>query len=411
MLELFSGKRRRAEELERLIESDLDAAAARLALLGGWLRGGDRTRLEALVRLKLEAREHMNYLSKSLAQGTISATAACELLETYQDAGYVSTQQFDMLRRHAFEAHRREVLALLADPNATRFEYFQAIDGYRSAGYLSAAELDELRHLLDSKLNPAMAARRLFSKARTTVDVALQEERLERYLGEFEGYPDYPEAASLYLSLKIHELWDDLPGTRYAREATRRVHELNNLLEAYLPLTSDLGDAVPIDRIIHEFFGMAGDFQPLPDVEEPITERHLNRRVVVVDKLSGEPGSYRSERNGFISIGAKGRVRGVCGDLVVVSHPHNGFPYTQGWEFEALSGTKFSKLQRNSSVAVWAQSELGLVENSRPSPVFVHQFKEAVKRTSALLQRHRETNPPRATGPTLLPDSHVEEVP
>ncbi|MGD8728982.1 MAG: hypothetical protein PVF90_04725, partial [Gemmatimonadota bacterium] len=255
---------------------------------------------------------------------------------------------------------------------------------------------------LDTKLNPEMAARRLFARARTTVDLELQEERLARYLTEFEGHADYPEAASLYLSLKIHEVWDDLPQIRYAREATYRVHELNNLLKAYLPYTSDLGDSVPIERMVHEFFGMASDFHALPDVEEPITEQHLNRRVVVVEKLDGGTGSYRAERNGFVSVGAKGRVRAVTTELVAVSHSHAGFPYSRNWEFEELRGSKYQKLQRNSSVAVWAQSEVGLLENTKPSPVFVHQFKEAVRRTEELLQQHREANPPKEAGPKLI---------
>lgn len=403
MLDLFRRKRELAESLERLIDVDLDAAAARLSAERRRLRAADVARLNELVRRRLEAREHVAYLSKALAQGTVSATAACELLETYQDAGYVTNAQFDMLHRHAFEAHRREVLALLGDPTAGRSEYFRAIDAYRAAGYLGADELDELQELVDARLDPAMAARRLFSAARTTADIALQEERLARYLAEFEGYPDYGEAAGLYVALKVHDVWDDLPGVRYAREATRRILELNALLERYLPHTSDVSEAVPIDRIVQEFLRLAGDFEPLPDVEEPITERHVNRRVVVVDKLDGEPGSYESERNELVALGAKGRVRGVRGDLVVVAHPHRGFPYTQSWAFDALQGTKFAKLQRNASIAVWTQSEVGLVENSKPSPVFVHQYREAVKDMAALLERHRR-NDRRAleSGPTLV---------
>lgn len=390
-MDLF-GRKKRAAELEALVRTDLDAAAARVAAERSRLRAVDASRLEAMVRRALEAREHVDYLSKALAEGTISATAGCELLEAYDEAGYVSAEQFHMLRRHAFEAHRREILALLARPHADRFDYFRAIDGFRAAGYLTDQELDTLVQLLDVKLNPAMAARRLFAEAKTTVDVALQEERLHRYLAEFDGFPDYPEAASLYLGLKIHQVWDQLPGVRYAREATRLVLELNNVLKAYLPCTSDLGDAVPIERIVHEFFGMASDFKPLPNVEKPITEHHLNRRVVVAEKFAGAPGSYESERNGFVSIGAKGRVKGVRGELVVVAHQGDGFQYTENWSFPAFAGTKFAKLQRSSPLAVWGQAEVGLVENAKPSPVFVHQFREAVKEMEALLHQHRTDN-------------------
>jgi hypothetical protein len=402
----FGKKRRRAEELERLIDEDLDAAASRLVSLRSGLRATDTARLEDVVRRRLAAREHVTYLSKALAEGTISATAAYELLETYDDAGYVTRDQLDMLRRHAFEAHRREILALLADPSATRFDYFRAIDAYRAAGYLSDREIATLEQLLDVKLNPAMAARRLFAEAMTTVDVALQEERLQRYLVEFEGFPDYADTASHYIALRVHQVWDDLPGVRYAREATRMIHELNNVLQAYLPYTSDLGEAVPIERIVHEFYAMAGDFKPLPDVEEPITERHLNRRVVVVDKRPGEPGSYESERNGFVAIGAPGRVKAVGGDRVVVAHQHRGFPYSQTWSFEAFAGTKFTRLQRGAPVAVWAQSEVGLLENSKPSPVFVHQFREAVKAMAALLEGHRTDH-----SPAVLPAQGLADRP
>lgn len=402
LLDLFGRGRRDAEAVERLLEVDLDRAAEQFEIVRSRLDEGDSSRLAALLRFRLAAREHVDYLSRALAEGTVAATAACELLEAYEDAGYVTTEQFDMLRRHAFAAHRREVLQLLATPDSTRSDYFRALDAYRAAGYLSSQELAELEELLDTKLNPELAARRLFASARTTADPALQEERLRRYLSEFEGFPHYPDAASLYLSIKIHEAWDELPGIRYAREATAVVLELNNLLEAYLPYTADLSSTVPIERITHEFFGMASEFEPLPDVEEPITELHLNRRVVVVHKADGEPGSYRSERNGLVPVGAKGRVKGVRGDLVVVSHSRRGLPYTQGWTFEEFTGSSFGKIQRGSSLAVWSQSEVGLLENHQPSPVFVHQFKEAVKDMKELLERHREDRPPVPGGPRLL---------
>lgn len=103
MFDPFGKKRRRVEELERLIDEDLDAAASRLVSLRSGLGASDAAGLEEVVRRRLEAREHVTYVSKALAEGTISATAACELLETYDDAGYVASDQLDMLRRHASE--------------------------------------------------------------------------------------------------------------------------------------------------------------------------------------------------------------------------------------------------------------------------------------------------------------------
>ena len=402
MKSLFGRKKALAAELERLMETDLDAAAERLFSHRGRLRRVDASRLEATVRRRMEAREHRNYLSKVLAEGAISATAACELLEAYEDAGYVTARQFDMLRRHAFEAHRREVLALLADPNSTRFDYFRTIDGYRAAGYLGEQELQALGHLLDVKLNPGIAARRLFAEAKTTLDLDSQEELLQRYLVEFEGFGDYPEVASLYVSLKIHQLWEMLPGVRFAREATRAVHELNNPLTAYLPHTSDLSNTVPIERIVSDFYALAGEFKPQPDPDRPIAERHLNQRVVVVEKIAGAPGSYESERNEFVSVGAEGRVRAVRGSKVIVSHKGSGFPYSRSWAQSEFAATKHARLQRLSTLAVWDQSEIGLVQNRKPSPVFVHQFREAVRTMSKLLEKHREDNPPAEEGPKLL---------
>lgn len=87
MFDPFGKKRRRVEELERLIDEDLDAAASRLVSLRSGLGASDAAGLEEVVRRRLEAREHVTYVSKALAEGTISATAACELLETYDDAG------------------------------------------------------------------------------------------------------------------------------------------------------------------------------------------------------------------------------------------------------------------------------------------------------------------------------------
>lgn len=94
----------------------------------------------------------------------------------------------------------------------------------------------------------------------------------------------------------------------------------------------------------------------------------------------------------------------------MVAHKGNGFPYSRSWSFEEFDGTKYAKLQRHSCLAVWDQAEIGLVEHTRPSPVFVHQFKEAVHAMSDLLERHREDNPPSKDGPELLeacPDTGV----
>lgn len=387
---LLRRKRKLAEQIESWVDTDLDRAAEELAEHRRRLRSDDAGRLAALIRSKLQAREHVEYLSRALAEGSVSATAACELLETYREAGYVDAAQFGMLRRHVFEAHRREIHALLMSGSATRTDYFRAIDGYRAAGYLSDAELRSLTELLDLKLNPAKAARRLFGTARSTLDLDEQEDLLERYLLEFEGFPDYPDAASLYLALRVDQLWKALPSVRYAREAAVAVHELNNLLVAYLPFTGDIGDAVPIGRIVSDFMALARDFKPEPDVDGPITARDLRRLVVVTGKRDARDGSYAYERNQFVSIGAKGRVAAVRDDHVVVMHSGRGFPHSRSWPIAAFEGTQYARIQPKSTLAVWHQDELGLLRHRTPSPVFVHQFREAVRTMAELLERHRE---------------------
>jgi len=390
LLRFFRRKRERAQEIERLAETDLDRAAEELTEHRKRLRPADATRLAALIRGRLQARDHIDFFSRGLADGSIAATAACELLETYREAGYVDGTQFDMLRRHVLDAHRREVTALLASELATSVDYFRAIDGYRMAGYLSSEELSELEALLDFKLNPAMAARRLFAQARTAPDLNGQQAMLERYLIEFEGFEDYPDAASLYLSLRIDQLWKALPGVRFAREAAIAVHELNNLLIAYLPYTGDIGEDVPVERIVDDFMALAGDFKPEPDVDGPITARHLRRKVVVAERKPADEGTYEYERNALVSIGAKGRVVAVRGDRVMVSHQGEGLQYSRSWPQRAFEGTAYEKLDPKSLLASWTQEELGLVKHRRPSPVFVHQYREAVRTMEKLLEQHRE---------------------
>ncbi len=390
---MFWFARRRAEAAERieaLVESDLDRAVEELSARRGRLDPDDEARLAGLVRSRLQAREHVEYLSRALAEGTISPAASLELLETYREAGYTTEAQFEMLRRHGYEAHRRELAELLASPIASSADYFRLLDTYERSGYLNRAELAELRDLVDHKVNPALAAQRLFATARTTLDLDLQEELLERYLMEFDGFPEYGEAASLYLALRIDQLWKRLPTVRYAREAAVAVHDFNGLLAAFLPFTGDLSTAVPFDRIVRDFLQLAGDFKPEPDVEGPITVKHLRRQVVVAMKKDAEEGSYEYERNQFVSVGAKGRVAAVRADRVCVIHQGKGLPYSRSWPQPEFKGSHFSQMHPDSSRACWDQDELGLVRHRTPSPVFVHQYREAVRRMGELLEQHRE---------------------
>ncbi|MEM7414589.1 MAG: hypothetical protein AAF389_03770 [Gemmatimonadota bacterium] len=399
MFGFFRRRRERAERIRALIDTDVDRAAEELSASGHRLDADERGHLAGLVRQRLQAREHLDYLTRALAERTISATAACELIETYTEAGYLDEPNSSRLRRHAFEAHRREVEALMISPNASPSDYFTLIDGYRSAGYLSTAELTELERMLDVKLNPAMAASRLFAEIRVTLDQEVQIELLDRYLKEFEGFPDYPEAASLLLALRLDELWKVLPTLRHAREAAVAIHEINNLLVAYLPYTSDIGDSVPVERLVQDFLSHASDFKPEPDVDGPITVRHLRRSVVVAEKHDAAEGTHEYERNQFVSIGAKGRVVAVRDHQVIVAHGVRGLPYSKSWELPDFAGTQYARLHPKSSLAAWRQDELGLVKHRTPSPVFVHQFKEAVHSMEELLERHRADHSLEAPAP------------
>ena len=405
MFSLFRRKERLAAQIEQQLEGDLDSGVAMLAENRRRLRTEDGVRLNARARHLLDARDANQYLSKALAEETIAPTAAFELLEAYDAAGYIHPDQFEMHRRHIFDAHRREFVQVLGSSSTDRFDYFRLLDSYRAAGFLTETELQDLEHLLEAKLNPAMAARRLFARAQTTADDELQELRLRRYLSEFPGFPDYAEAASLYLSLKIDSLWKSLPQVRSARKATMAMHGLNNLLEAYLPHTSDLGLAVPINQIVADFRGLVRSFKPEADPDKPITPEHINRIVVVVKKDPGEPGGYHEERNGLFSVGAKGRVKAVRPEVVLVEHRGDGIPYTRAWELEAFRGTRFARLRPNSPLAAWGQEEVGLRKSSRASPVFVHQFRAAVTRMATLLEKHRTDNTKRLpTDPARLHD-------
>ena len=389
-------KRRKeaADRIEGLLDSDLDGAAEELARERHRLARPDAARLTEAIQHRIDAREHRHYLTRALAESRITPEAAFELLTTYREAGHVNEEQAASFRRQILDAHRREILDLLGDPSKGRFDYFRAIDAYRAAGHLSEEELRGLEELLDAKLNPGMAARRLFARARTTRTLGVQEDLLHRYLVEFEGFPDYPEAASLYLSLRIHRLWEVLPGIRSARDATLAVYELNNVLQAYVPYTANIEETVPVNRIVHEFMTHASNFKPESDDVAQITEEHLNRKVVVVDKHPGSPGSYTSERNGLVSMGAEGRVKAVRARRVMVDH-RRPVGYTSGWSQPAFKGSPFATLRKDSSLAVWDTAELGLVQSSGPSPIFVHQFKEAVHEMASLLERHRTDHAPR----------------
>ena len=406
---MFSFFRRRqdlAESVERMLPGDLDVAAEYFSANRHRLRSDDQARLAARIRHLMDARDANQYLSKALAEEAISPTAAFELLEANEAAGYVSGEQYEMHRRHIFDAHRREFVSLLSSDALSRFDYFRLLDSYRAAGYLVEDELRDLEHLLETKLNPEMAARRLFAAARTTVDDEQQEQMLRRYLTEFVDYPDFPKAASLYLSIKIDELWKVLPGIRSARRATIAVNSLNNLLLAYLPHTSDLGLTVPIAQIVSDFRELSGEFKPEPDAERPITPEHINRIVVVVAKNAGVAGGYEEDRNQFFSVGAKGRVRAVRPTRVIVEHKGDGIPYADNWEIAEFQGTRFARLRPGGPNAAWSQEEVGLLHSRRASPIFVHQFREAVKAMSELLEQHRADHPG-----AWIPNEDVTEVP
>jgi len=124
------------------------------------------------------------------------------------------------------------------------------------------------------------------------------------------------------------------------------VSRSSSLLAAYLPYTDDLSDSVPIERVVHDFMVLAGDFKPEPDVEGPITARDLRRLVVVTGKRDAEEGSYAYERNEFVSIGAQGRVAAVRGDDVVVMHKGRGFPHSRSWPIPAFEGTQYARIHR-----------------------------------------------------------------
>lgn len=397
----FLGGRREelADELERLVDEDVDQAAARFSSVRHRLRRQDADRLAELIRRRAEAREHDTYLARALADGTIGPTSALELLETYEQAGYVTPEQAARHRRHAVDAHRREMMDLLAQPDTDRFEYFRLLDSYRAAGFLEHEELQELEHLIEAKLNPEIAARRLFAEAQVALDPALQAELLHRYLMEFPGFDDYPHAASLYLSLRIDAHWRRLAQMSSARQATLAIQELNSLLHAYLPHTSDLSEYVPIRQIVDDFHAHARDFDPEPGADDLITPEDVSRRVVVVAKDAAVPGSYEMDRNRVAEIGMTGRVRAVQGDAVLVEHSGPGFIYSRSWALPPLEQSRMAMIPKKSHLALWRQSEIGLLNPRRPSPVFVHQYQAAVRRMGAFLERHRQDNSIRLVEP------------
>lgn len=377
------------------MESDLERAAEELAAHRHRLRRSDAGRLSGILRSRIHAREQVEYLTRGLAEGTISATSGCELLTAYLEAGYVDEEQFQVLRRSVFEAHRRELMALLSDDTSDAPEYFRQLDAYRAAGYLSEQELAELEQLLDAKLNPAKAASRLFAKARVSLDVEEQEALLLRYLMEYEGFADYGAAASEYLALKIDQVWEVLPTVRYARSAVVLIHELNSLLVAYLPYTNDIGESVPSDQIVGDFLALANGFEAEPDVDGPITVNHLRQKAIVTSQRPAEKGTYEAERNRLIGEGAEGRVVAVRPMKVTMSLVGRSLGYTKIWRIREFDGSQYSHIHPGSSLSCWDQAEVALKPDARPSPVFVHQYREAVKRMSRLLSKHREDRSPK----------------
>ncbi len=377
-------------QIETLLEEDLDRAADRFAAVRHRLDRRDRERLAEAIRRRLEGREHQGWLARSLAEGSISPTAALELIETYEEAGYLTPEQSAMHRRHAFEGHRRELISLITAEGTDRADYFQLLDGYRSAGYLGQPELGELERLIEERLNPELAARRLFAEAQVSVDPGLQSELLYRYLMQFRGFEDYAHAASQYLGLRIDRQWRQLHQLTSARQATLQVQELNSLLASYLPHTSDLGEYVPIEQIVDDFLSHARDFDPEPGADDLITPEDIDRRVVVVAKHAGEEGSYRHDRNRLIAIGLTGRVVAVGKDQVLVQHPGPGFAYERSWPLPTLEGTRSVMIPRTSDLALWEQDEIGPMNPRRPSPVFVHQYRAAVRTMASYLEKHRE---------------------
>lgn len=389
-MSFLNRRRRLSQQLEELLASDPKAAAELYATARHKLRRSDAARIGEAIDHYQQARENREYLSKALAERQIAPTAAFELLEVFDQAGYVNATEYQMLRKHIVEAHRHTIRSLLAQDSADRSDYFSTLDAFRTAGYLSDDEVADLQRLVDEKLNPAKAARRLFGEAQAALDPEAHQRLLYRYLVEFEGYPDYADAASLYLADRIDQLWKKLPTIRTARLAALAVHELNTMLEAYLPHTSDIADTVPVDRIYDDFVKHAVRFKPQTDSSADITEHDLDKPVEVRSKDGDVDKQYRAERNAFVTLGRVGRIRAVNGDDVIVELRGIKFGYSRSWEIEVFRGTMYEALGRHSSLAHWKANELGLVHNRKPSPVQVHQYKKAVQTMYDLLQQHRE---------------------
>lgn len=391
---MFRARKRRKAELarnvEELVETDLDKAAAQFASVRRELSSSDAERLADVLTRRIDAREHQTYLARGLADGSIGPTAAFELLDTYQDAGYLTPNQAERLQNRVFEAHRRELLDLLATPGTSRFDYFRLLDSYRSSGYLGHDELEELEYVIHVKLNPELAASRLFGQAQVALDPALQEDLLQRYLMEFPGFRDYAHASSLYLSLRIDAHWQRLAQITSARTATLQTRELHALLQTYLPHTSDLGEYVPIEEIVRDLHAHARDFEPEAEADELITEEDVGRRVVVTHRKAGD--GYREDRNRLVDLGATGRVVATNGHKILVRHSGPGFTYSKSWGLPAFHRVHLAGLPRKTDLAVWDQSEIGMMNQRRASPVFVHQYQAAVARLAHLLEQHREDN-------------------
>lgn len=94
-----------------------------------------------------------------------------------------------------------------------------------------------------------------------------------------------------------------------------------------------------------------------------------------------------------------GRVRAVQGDAVLVEHSGPGFIYSRSWALPPLEQSRMAMIPKKSHLALWQQSEIGLLNPRRPSPVFVHQYQAAVRRMGAFLERHRQDNSIRLVEP------------
>jgi hypothetical protein len=400
---MFTRKRQLADDIRTLLDSDLDAALEAFTANARRLRRRDAARLGAEIRRLEDARENREFLVKGLADGSIAPASGFELLQVFKQAKYLTEDEAQQLRHNVVAAHRAELAALLDQPDRQPSDYYRRLDTYRSAGFLTRGELGEFERMVEDHLNPRLAARRLFADAQLAHDPARQAELLRRYLVEFPGHAEFAAAASLYVAGQLDQLWKALPKIRSARTARVAVLELNSLLQEYLPYTADIADTVPINRVVDDFLKHASRFRATPDPAKPITMEHLDSPVEVMRK-DGTDGPYQQERNAYIRVGSVGSVRAVRGESVVVDFKGREFGYSERWTFDELADTPYHVLPRQTSLSVWHNDELGLVSQGKPSPVQVHQYKQAVMQMRDLLEAHRvDHTPPNMTVSTHVP--------